>query len=485
MKLQARLPWWKLGFAILGLQALAVVFVMFRETIMLDIAQLFWILAMGVIGFQVFKQRGQSWQSTQSQAPTPFLTFGLKCFAMFAFLLLFLWQFNYLSLYTAQPLMFSIDDAPVVFDIQAGDLLGLTLKLGLQTWLLALALALVFNRLPEKCEFGFLRGKYKPFDSIVWLLTNFAGGALVIALMFVLSLLTLDISKFVVTAFGGDVINVPQLDTIMFMFAMFLMVKTTGLTEKMKNIAKKPDSLLITIPLYQMLFVFMVYGLFMLMMQFIPADFVYELMQPFYFEFFDFNTFPEFWQLFVTAMSLFFVPVLAYYIYSANKGRSLSKTVIPLMVIPMMVCAAVIQLIPAAQVTFLSLVPEVDMFLVDLNDITSRYHISVGSFLSVMVAMGLFLTMKRSQTLVDSMVNVLPMQIGGRERRLKTVFAHGFPLFTSILFMYMLAGAYISVYFSSLFLLATLVTIGLSLGEGFFPHKFKSQDIAVMNRQEA
>jgi len=372
MKLKSRLPFFKLVLALIGLQGLAIAFVAFRETIMLDIAQLFWVLAIVVIAFQLFKQRGQAWQTQTVERSSGFIKQNLKYLAIFSGLLFLLWQINYLSLYSAQPLMFSVDDAPVVFDINAGDLLGFTLKLGLQTWLLALALALIFNLLPRTGEYGFLRGNYKYGKTFVWLVGNFAGGAMVIGLMFVLSLLTLDVAKFVTKAAGADVINVPQIDLMLFMLALFLMMKTTNFMQKLKTVAQRTSSKLVTLMFYQMLFVFAVYCLFMLMMQFIPHNFIYELMQPFYLDFFDFNTFPEYWQLFATAISLFCVPVLAHYLYYSNKGKRLLQSVFGMIAPPVLLSAAIVYLIPPAQATFLYPVPEVEMFLVDLNNVTAR-----------------------------------------------------------------------------------------------------------------
>jgi len=101
------------------------------------------------------------------------------------------------------------------------------------------------------------------------------------------------------------------------------------------------------------------------------------------------------------------------------------------------------------------------------------------------VAMGLLVCLKHSKLLIKSTVGVLPEQVGRRERRLKSLLANAFPLFVSVLLMYMIAGAYISIYFSSLFLLATLMAIGLCFASGFMTNKPKAKDMAWAHEQEA
>lgn len=479
MKLRARIPYFKMISTILALQLVAVAFVHFREQFILHMSQVFTGLTFFVMIYLLFAQRQNVWQGqpviARAIGPKQSRLLSLDCFGpmalaktagLFLFFLLFIWQVNYLSLYQMQPLMYSDMGLPIRYDISPGDLLGFTLRLALQTWVLALALALVFNRLPKNGEFGFIRGQYQKLSTFVWYISNMAGAGVNIVLLFALGLLTLDIGKFMAKSAGSDVMNVPQFDLVVLLFSFYLFNIATGFTKRLKQWGDQAQTSVVFVVSVQLAFVLFVYGMVRVMLVYLPEETVYALMQPFYFDFLDNTKFPAYWQLFATAMSIFMVPLLAHYFYHACRGEKVLKSVTRLLIIPAGLCLALLGALPMAKSAFWTWIPTVNMFSVELNNVTSRYEISWVSYFSVLILVCLMLMLKRSSNLTLALVDVMPEQVGRRVRRVKAFYARAYPFLISLLSLYLLAGVVVGLYFSSLFLIATWLGLGLCFVAG-------------------
>lgn len=471
MKLKSRIPTAKLLLTVLLLQAIGVGFVYFRETLLLDVTQCFVWVALAALAYLLIKQKGERWGNTSVSLPKMFWARAFKIAGLFLLLLFFFWQINYLSLYESQPLMFTEDSMPVRYDVVPGDLLGYTLRMVLQTWVLALALALVLNKIPRGGEFGFLRGTYKKLSTLAWYLGNFIGGAVSILVLVSLGLLTLDTGKFLAKAAGADVMNVPQLDLVVFLFSLYVFNLATGFTKKLKTWGEHPNTSLMFVISAQLAFVLFVYCMTHVMMQFLPGDTVYALMEPFYFDFIDYTAFPKYWQLFVAALSIFTVPVLASYFYHASQGQALLSSTLSMLIIPLGIGLALTQIFPTTQTVFYELLPNLNVFAVTLDNASSRYEITWVSYCSVGLLLGLVLVLQRSQTLMQSLVDVMPEQVGRRLRRVKAYFSRAYSFFIALLMMYLLGGVVVSLYFSSIFLMATLLGLALCFVAGLKPQE--------------
>jgi len=466
MKLKSRIPYWRLIVSALVLQLLSIGFVYFRESYLLDAVQFFLWFALAMIAYLVFKQNNGVWGGKPATSPKPFLIRALKTTALFIFVLFFSWQIYYLSLYESQPLMMTADHEPLRYDMLAGDMLGYTLRMVLQTWLLALALALVLNKIPRNGEYGFLRGNYKKLSTLAWYVGNMLGGGVSIFVLLSLGLLTLDTSKFIAKSFGADIMVLPQFDLVVFLFSLYIFNLATGFTKKLKAWGEDPSTSLMFIVLIQLLFVLVVYCLTRVMMHFMSEETIYALMEPFYFDFIDYTIFPQYWQLFVAGLSLFMVPLLAHYFYHALQGEALKQSVLRLLVIPIGLCLGLTQLIPSVRGVFFDFLPKLSMQPVLLNDVTTRYEISWVSYFSVLLLIALMLFLQRSKILVQSLVDVMPEHVGRRVRRVKALYSRTYTFLLTLLMMYLLAGVVVSLYFSSLFLMATLLGLGLCFVAG-------------------
>lgn len=466
MKLQGRIPYVKMLSTLFVLQFMGIAFVFFRENWLLDIAQGFIWVALLLMGVMLFSQRKAVWGTNLHAAKTHPLLPVLKNIGLFLFFVLFIWQISYLSLYESQPLMYTEDVLPIRYDISPGDLLGFTLRLALQTWVLALALALVFNKLPKNGEFGFIRGNYKKLSTMAWYISNMLGAAVTLVLLFSLSLLVLDVGKFISKGAGSDVMNVPQFSMVVFLLSLYLFNIATGFGKRLKLWGESANTSVVFIMLMQLGFVLVVYCLYSAMMHFLPPDTVYALMQPFYLEFLNPESYPVYWQLFVTGLSFFIVPLLAHYFYHACQGERVLTSVTRLLVIPAGLVLACLQLIPYAQNFFWQWMPTVSMYSVELNNLTSRYEITWVSYFSVLILLALMLMLNRSKHLVQSLVDIMPEQVGRRERRVKAFYARAYPFIVSLLAMYLIAGVVISLYFTSIFLMAAILGMGLCFVAG-------------------
>lgn len=466
MKLQARVPFLKMMFTILCLQVFGILFVYFRENYLLNLSQAFVWIGLFMVAVMAYRQMGQHWgQGTEPQTRISALRV-LKTFALFAFILFFFWQLNYLSLYLIQPLMYTPEHLPLRYDVVAGDLLGYSLRLGLQAWILALALALIFNKIPRSGEFGFIRGTYKKFSTLAWYLSNFCGGAVSIMMLVALSLLMLDTGKFIAKAFGADVMLVPQLDLIVFFFGLYVFNLATSFNKRLKIWGEEPKTSIFFVLSIQFMFVLFVYLLSYVMIYFLPQETVYALMEPFYFDFLDYQVFPRYWQLFMVALSIFMVPLLAHYLYHACQGERLLTSVVRNLLVPVGLCLILTQLFPVSQGVFFEWLPHLNMTAIELNDVTVRYQISFISYLSVGLFVMLLFMLQRSNRLTQSLIDIMPEHVGRRERRVKAFFSRTFTFFVILLMFYCLAGIVMSLYFSSIFLMATLLGLALTFIAG-------------------
>jgi hypothetical protein len=391
----------------------------------------------------------------------------LKTTALFLFFLAFLWQINYLSLYESQPLMLTSEYLPIRYDVLSGDLLGFTLRLALQTWVLALSLALVFNKIPRGKEFGFIRGRYQKSSTLAWYMGNIAGAGVVVAVLFSLGLLTLDLGKFIASSAGADVMVLPQLELFVFLFSLYLFNIAMRFSKKLKQWGKSPDTSIMFIILIQLAFFLFVYCMSRAMLYFMPEESMLALMEPFYFDFINYQAFPRYWQLFITSISIFMVPLLGHYFYHVFQGEALKTSLARMLIIPTLLCAAITFQIPSSQTLFYQWMPSLSMHAVELNDATVRYEISWISYLSAFLLIILMLVLQRSKTLIQSLVEVMPEQIGRRERRVKAFYARSYSFLLALLLMYLLAGVMVSIYFSSLFLMGTLLGLALCFIAGF------------------
>jgi hypothetical protein len=458
MKLKARIPIPKLLATLVVLQLTGAFFVHFRETLILHCTQIFGLFALVLLALLWFRQKDQRWGAVSGLELPRFRL--LKTAGLFLFLFFFSWQVNFLSLSQTQPLMYTVEGMPIRYDIVPGDLLGYTLRLVMQTWCLGLALALALNRVPRGGEFGFIRGSYQKLSTVVWYLSNISGAAVILVLLFSLGLLTLDISKFIAKSAGADVMNVPQIELMVLVFSFYMLNLTLGFTKKLKQWGEHPEISLMFVILVQLLFIGIVYLLTMAMRQFLPYDTVYALMQPFYFNFLDYTRFPAYWALFVSGLSLFMVPLLAHYLMRACEGESISRSLIRLLLIPAGLGLLILTAFPSAQSIFFALSPTPSMPGIELNDLTSRYSVSWVSYFSVVILLALMIMLQRSRTLVKALVDVMPEQTGRRIKRVKAMLSRAFFLFVTLLVIYSLAGALISLYFTSLFLMGTLLGLG-------------------------
>lgn len=466
MKLRSRIPYTKLVITLIVLQLACVAFVHFREQFMIHLAQGFIWVALLLMGCLLFLQKNATWTGEAKVKPQGLTSRTFKTAGLFLFFMIFLWQINYLSLYQMQPLMYTTEAMPVRYDISPGDLLGVTLRLALQSWVLAVALALVFNRLPKNSEFGFIRGQYQKLSTLAWYLGNMSGAAVITVLLFSLGLLTLDIGKFITKSAGSDVMNVPQFDLVVLLFSFYLFNVATGFSKRLTSWGEQSNTSPMFVIGVQLAFVLFVYCMVRAMMVYLPEETVSALMQPFYFDFLDHAKYPGYWQLFVTTLSIFLVPLLAHYFYHACQGERVVTSVIRLLVVPIGLCLAILQAIPFANTLFWESMPSVSMFSLELNNITSRYEVTWISYLSVVVLMGLMLMLQRSKRLKQCLVDVMPEQVGRRARRMKAFYARAYPIFIALLSMYLLAGVVVSLYFTSIFLLATLLGLGLCFVAG-------------------
>lgn len=467
MKLRSRIPFLKLTLTLVMLQCIGFAFVFFRENFLLDFAQSFVWFGLIMLGCLFYIQRDARWAGESGVLAKTSWFKTLKTAGLFLFFVVFLWQINYLSLYESQPLMFTADRIPLRYDVLAGDLLGFTVRLALQTWVLALALALVFNKLPRNGQFGFIRGQYQKTSNLAWYTGNMAGAGVSIAVLFSLGLLTLDVGKFIAKSAGADIMLVPQLELMIFLFSLYLFNIAMRFTKKLKEWGEHPHTSLMFIVLIQLAFFLFVYCMSRAMLHFLPENTVYALMEPFYFDFIDPSAFPRYWQLFITALSFFMVPLLGHYFYHACQGEILWRSLARLLIVPLVLCLALVYLIPSAQGMFFDLMPRLTMQGVELNDTTSRYVVTWVSYFSVFILMMLLLMLQRSQHLGQSLVDVMPEQVGRRMRRVKAYYSRTYGFLVVLLLMYLLAGVVVSLYFSSIFLMATMLGLALCFVAGF------------------
>jgi hypothetical protein len=416
-----------------------------------------------------YLQRGQSWEGDAGLSQQGLLKKSFKTAGLFFFFLLLAWQINYLSLYEAQPLMYTEDKVPIRYDISPGDLLGYTLRLVAQTWVLSLALAIAINRVPRNGEYGFIRGNFRKTGGLAWYVSNMSGVGVTITLLFSLGLLTLDLGKFLAKTAGADVMLTPQLELFLFLFSLYMFSVSMGFSKKIRALGKDSDFSLMGIVLIQMVFFLGVYCFSRLLLHFLPSTTLYSLMEPFYFEFIDHNVFSEYWQLFTLCLSLFTVPLLAHYFYHACQGEPVGRSLLRLLIIPGLICLGLMQVFPNAQTVFFEVLPSLTMHPVVLDDLTIRYEISWISYLSAILLMGLMLCLQRSKHLIQSLVDVMPEHLGYRVRRLKAYYSRTFSFWIVVLVMYLLAGVMFSVYFTSLFLMGSLLGFVLCFIAGFKP----------------
>jgi hypothetical protein len=466
MKLMPRIPLVKVFATIMALQLGCVAFVYFREQFLLDFSQVFIFVAL-VLGLLLFaQQRRQTWSGEEAAPAQSVLTESIKTAGLFLFFMLFCWQLNYLSLYQIQPLMYTEDFAPIRYDIVPGDLLAVTLRLALQTWVLGIALALVFNKLPRNGEFGFVRGTYKKLSSLAYYISNISGAAVSMVMLFALALLTLDVAKFITKSAGADIMNVSQFDLVLLMFSLYLFNLATGFSKHLKAWGEQAHTSISFIISAQLVFFLVVYCLVRVMMAYLPQEHVYALMEPFYFDIIDPAKFPQYWQLFVTALSFFLVPMLAHYFYHACQGEAVFSSVIRLFCVPALLTVGILQAFPSSQTLFLEWMPTIQMQAVELNNITSRYEVTWVSYLSAAMLLTMVIMLHYSSKLTRSLVDILPEQVGRRLRRAKSVYAHSYPFFIALISLYLIAGVVVSLYFSSSLLFGTLACLGLCFVAG-------------------
>lgn len=448
------------------LHLIVAVFVHFRESFLFYTTHLFIWPGLAMTFYLLMLEGKEAWQSPAVTASAKIGVRSLKTAGLFLFFLLFSWQINYLSLAEAQPLMYTAEAIPIRYDLASADLLGYTLRLVLQTWVLALALALVFNRVPRGNEFGCLRGNYQKLSTFAWYVGGMMGLAVTTVNLLALALLLLDVGKFICKSFGADVMTLPQFDLVVFLFSIYMFNKATGFTQKLKEWGHSPNTSVMFVVAVQLLFILFVYCMVQAMIQFLPEDLVYSLMEPFYFDFLDYKRYPDYWQLFVTGLSIFMVPLLANYFYHACKGESVFRSVLRLLTVPLALSLGILMLIPATQEVFFAFSPSIELFPIELNNTTTRYEVSWISYFSVWVLLMLMLMLQRSHALIQALVEVMPEHSGRRVRRMKAQLSKFYPLLIGLLTLYLLSGVVVSLYFSSLFLLATLLGISLCFVAG-------------------
>jgi hypothetical protein len=160
------------------------------------------------------------------------------------------------------------------------------------------------------------------------------------------------------------------------------------------------------------------------------------------------------------------VPLLASYFYHACKGQSVLRSSLRLLIIPACLCILILLKIPSAQGMFLEFSPTINMFTVVLNNETSRYVVSWLSYFSALILMILILMLQRSEGLLKALAEVMPPHAGRRQKRIKAFYAKSYPFFITLMVFYLLGGAVVSLYFSSIFLLTTLLGLGLCFVAG-------------------
>lgn len=466
MKLKARIPFPTLVLTGFLIQCAVVLFVHFKEALIFHFTHFFVWLGLCVFFILLAKQGRSTWQATGEPAKQHPLVLCLKTAGLFCFVMLFSWQIYYLTLSQSQPLMFAPQVQPVRFDILSADLLGYTLRLVLQTWVLALALALVFNYVPRGNQFGCLRGSYKKLSHFAWYVGGLMSMAVTTTALFTLGLLVLDIGKFICKSLGADVMTVPQIDLVVFFFSLYLFDVFTGFRKKLKAWGEQPNTSVMAVLGLQLLFVLFVYCMLHAMLQFLPDDLVYSLMEPFYFDFLNYQRYPNYWRLFVTCLSIFMVPLLANYLYHACKGQPVLSSSLRLLLLPLIITGLILSLVPGALQIFSELSPTPELFTVTLDNKTSRYEVSWMSYLSVLLFLLLMTLLKYSQSLSQALVEMMPEHLGRRVRRMKVHYSRTYPFLVALLSLYLLSGAVLSLYFSSIFLLATLLGIGLCFVAG-------------------
>lgn len=348
-----------------------------------------------------------------------------------------------------QTVAYDTQGQPVLTQFTNADQLFWAVKLGLGTWVMASSLMMAMGVMHLEKISEFFKPwvmRHKGYALFIDYTMAFAFSVL---LLLFISIAVFELSRVVVASFGFERPIYPEMTAIILAMTLFPGYFLLHFKKRSQALVQKSASIGRMLLVQSALLIILLFaGQAVIVLA--PQEMVSSLMKPIMNVVFIQN-YAQTWLLITLAAAIISAPLLARFLARHLMGLRVWQAFLMLMAMP--ACLGIfliqhlgLQWIPSAYFTFIGVENVV-------------YRIGATQIILISSALLLLLCFAGSKSLQMAWVDIMPVHMGQRLRRLRTLVAKEVALFVFFIVMYIFFANYSYYFFSSIFLI--LVTLGL------------------------